>query len=45
VFEQHAAGHPDDRGHTCPEQERRERDAFVVGAGRGETFGEIAFRL
>ena len=45
VFEHHAARHPDESGHTGPEQKRGEGDPLVVGGGSGEPPCEIAFRL
>jgi 3',5'-cyclic AMP phosphodiesterase CpdA len=44
-FERHAACHPDERGHAGAEHERCESDTLVVGTGRGQPPGQIAFRF
>ena len=45
VLQQNPAGDPEQRRHPGPQQKRGERDPLVVGAGRGEPPGEVAFRL
>ena len=45
VFERHAACYPDERGHAGAKQERDESDTLVVGTGRGQPPGQIAFRF